>query len=391
MNACGTSAPDVFIPNRQQPMRITLRQLSVFRSLYETHRVSASAARLHLSPSAVSQSLKELESALGARLFVRESKGLTPTPAALTLLPYATLLVDKADEVEALFAEAGEGRAGTLAVGANRRFGIYVLSRRLMHMKRRMPAIETSLMIEDNDVVEDAVAGHLIDVGFISGRPTNPDLDGFPCFEDRFAFVVGLGSPLMSAYVTARELSDATWVLEREQRTQRDVLAHLEARGIRIRHSVTMDTMGAVKRAAGTGLGVALLPYLSVREEILRGDLVEIMKPASTELADSQKIWAVAQGYRRRASQRLFPGLQHRTDRLTAGREGHGQKRPSGRSEAAVFLELKCDPRASGFVSARRAGVPCASADRSSTSRELRERRSNGRSRTRAACRSRSC
>lgn len=214
-------------------MRITLRQLSVFRSLYETHRVSASAARLHLSPSAVSQSLKELESALGARLFVRESKGLTPTPAALTLLPYATLLVDKADEVEALFAEAGEGRAGTLAVGANRRFGIYVLSRRLMHMKRRMPAIETSLMIEDNDVVEDAVAGHLIDVGFISGRPTNPDLDGFPCFEDRFAFVVGLGSPLMSAYVTARELSDATWVLEREQRTQRDVLAHLEARGIR--------------------------------------------------------------------------------------------------------------------------------------------------------------
>lgn len=282
-----------FIPNRQQPMRITLRQLSVFRSLYETHRVSASAARLHLSPSAVSQSLKELESALGARLFVRESKGLTPTPAALTLLPYATLLVDKADEVEALFAEAGEGRAGTLAVGANRRFGIYVLSRRLMHMKRRMPAIETSLMIEDNDVVEDAVAGHLIDVGFISGRPTNPDLDGFPCFEDRFAFVVGLGSPLMSAYVTARELSDATWVLEREQRTQREVLAHLEARGIRIRHSVTMDTMGAVKRAAGTGLGVALLPYLSVREEILRGDLVEIMKPASTELADSQKIWAV--------------------------------------------------------------------------------------------------
>lgn len=184
-------------------------------------------------------------------------------------------------------------RAGTLAVGANRRFGIYVLSRRLMHMKRRMPAIETSLMIEDNDVVEDAVASHLIDVGFISGRPSNPDLDGFPCFEDRFAFVVGLGSPLMSAYVTARELSDATWVLEREQRTQRDVLAHLEARGIRIRHSVTMDTMGAVKRAAGTGLGVALLPYLSVREEILRGDLVEIMKPASTELADSQKIWAV--------------------------------------------------------------------------------------------------
>ena len=93
-----------------------------------------------------------------------------------------------------------------------------------MHMKRRMPAIETSLMIEDNDVVADAVASHLIDVGFISGRPTNPDLDGFPCFEDRLAFVVGLGSPLMSAYVTARELSDATWVLEREEILRGDLV-----------------------------------------------------------------------------------------------------------------------------------------------------------------------
>ena len=185
-------------------MRITLRQLSVFRSLNETHRGAASAARLHLSPSAVSQSLKELESALGARLFVRESKGLTPTPAALTLLPYATLLVDKADEVEALIAEAGERRAGTLAVGANRRISLNELTRPQLPKQPRKPPIEPSLMIEDNDVVEDAVAGHLIDGGFISGRPTNPDLDGFPCFEDRFAFVVGLGSPLMSAYVTAR-------------------------------------------------------------------------------------------------------------------------------------------------------------------------------------------
>lgn len=274
-------------------MRITLRQLSVFRSLYETHRVSATASKLHLSASAVSQSLKELEGALNARLFVRESKGLTPTPAALTLLPYATLLVDKADEVEALFAESGEGRAGTIAVGANRRFGIYVLSRRIMQMKRKMPSVETSLMIEDNNVIEEAVASHRLDIGFVSGRPSDPDLDGFPCFEDRQAIVVGLGSPLMSAYVTARELSDATWVLEREQRTQHDVSAHLETRGIRIRHSITMDTMGAVKRAVGTGLGVAVLPYLSVREEILRGDLVEIMKPASDELTDARKIWAV--------------------------------------------------------------------------------------------------
>lgn len=217
-----------------------------------------------------------------------------------------------------------------------------------MHMKRKMPSVETSLMVEDNDVIEEAVAGHLIDVGFISGRPSSPDLDGFPCFEDRLAFVVGLGSPLMSAYVTARELSDATWVLEREQRTQHAVTAHLEAKGIRMRHCVTMDTMGAVKRAAGTGLGVALLPYLSVREEILRGDLVEILKPSSQELAGAQKdLGRLAAGFEPRPSPGVLPGLRDRAHRVIK----------NGRPDinrAAVFVGIAMR------INARRTDAPCA-------------------------------
>lgn len=274
-------------------MKITLKQLAVFRSLMETHRVSATAGRLHQSPSAVSQSLRELESALDARLFLRESRGLSPTPAAMTLLPYAALLVEKAGEVEALFASAREGRAGSITIGANRRFGIYVMSRRLMHMRRRMPAVETSLTIGDGADIEAAAAERRLDVGFISGRPRRPELEGFPCLEDRQAIVVGLGSPLMSAYVTARELSDAVWVLEREQRDDPAFPAFLESRGIRIKNTIVMDTMGAVKRAVGTGLGVAALPHLSVREEIARGDLVEILKPGEPLDRDAEAIWAV--------------------------------------------------------------------------------------------------
>lgn len=273
-------------------MKITLRQLEIFSSLYETHRVSLTAARCHLSASAVSQSLRELEGALGAPLFVRGSNGLRPTPAALTLLPYASLLVKKAAEVESLFSDAQKGRAGTLSVGANRRMGIYVLSRRLMDMKRRLPSVEIRLAVDDNRVIEEAVLNQKLDVGFVSGRPASAELEGFPCFEDRMAVVVGLGSALMSPYAAPQEIAEANWVIEKEQQEDRSVERYLAARGIRMQSVTVMETMGAVKRAVGTGYGAAVLPYLSVREEIGRGDLVEILKPDTAHRPDSQQVWA---------------------------------------------------------------------------------------------------
>ena len=106
-------------------MHLTLKQLAVFRSAYETRRISEAARRLHMSLSAVSQSLKELETTLNTPLFTRDNTGLMPTAAALTLIPYANLIIEKTLEAESLFSKIQMAQAGKLTIGSNRRFGIY--------------------------------------------------------------------------------------------------------------------------------------------------------------------------------------------------------------------------------------------------------------------------
>lgn len=274
-------------------MHFTLKQLAVFRSAYETRRISEAARRLHLSLSAASQSLKDLETALGTPLFTRDNTGLIPTAAALTLIPYANLIIEKSLEAESLFSKIQSGQAGRLTIGSNRRFGIYVMSRRLMQFQRKMPAVETTLLIDDNAAIEDAVLNRQIDIGFISGAPKASHLGHFACAVDRLAIVAGLGSPYINVYATREELSKATWVLEQETRAEHEARRLLDRYGIRPTHAITMNTMGAVKRAVGTGLGIAVIPHLAAREEIMRGELVEILKSHPTPIQISDHIHAI--------------------------------------------------------------------------------------------------
>lgn len=57
----------------------------------------------------------------------------------------------------------------------------------------------------------------------------------------------------------------------------------LAAQGITVLSFLTMNTMGAIKRAVATGMGLAVMPYLSVKEEIQRGDLVELRKDVNPD------------------------------------------------------------------------------------------------------------
>ena len=54
-----------------------------------------------------------------------------------------------------------------------------------------------------------------------------------------------------------------------------------------------MNTLGAVKCAVGTGLGIAVIPHLAAREEILRGELVEILKSCPKNAQTSDHIYAI--------------------------------------------------------------------------------------------------
>jgi DNA-binding transcriptional LysR family regulator len=90
-----------------------IRQLRYFVAVAERGSVSQAALDLHLSQSALSESLRKLELELGVELFERSRRGVSTTSAGELLLTHGRDVIERFDAA----LEAARGRTGRLRVG----------------------------------------------------------------------------------------------------------------------------------------------------------------------------------------------------------------------------------------------------------------------------------
>jgi DNA-binding transcriptional LysR family regulator len=96
---------------------VELRELRSFIAVAERGGLSAAARELHLSQSALSQTIQSLERQLGVALLIRTSVGTRLTAAGEALLSEARALVAHHDRILAKVADTGSGTSGVLRVG----------------------------------------------------------------------------------------------------------------------------------------------------------------------------------------------------------------------------------------------------------------------------------
>src|SRR5277367_5339904 len=108
-------------------MRLTLRQLQIFRAVALSGSTTAAADSVALSQSATSSALNELERVLQARLFDRVGKRLLLNDNGRALLPLALGVLDGADHIERAFAAGGVNLAAELRLHASTTVGNYIL------------------------------------------------------------------------------------------------------------------------------------------------------------------------------------------------------------------------------------------------------------------------
>ncbi|GGQ16033.1 LysR family transcriptional regulator [Shewanella litoralis] len=271
-------------------MRITLKQLSIFKAIHNCGQISKAAKELHLSVPAVSMALRDLEDSLGSRLFERSSTGLTINDNGAVILPYANEMLSKGMELEHVFAQ-GNNIRGSIKVGCSKTTGNYVLSRKIPLFKMQHPSVDIKLVINNSLCIEQMVAEKELDLGFVDAKPGLKNLSQEPWLKDRLCIVTGCNNPLVTEAITSEILSQQLWVMDETISVSRLRNTQLlKSANITITQELSMNTMGAIKRAIGTGFGVSVLPLLAVEEEIIRGELVEL---ALNHWDYSRHYWAI--------------------------------------------------------------------------------------------------
>lgn len=152
--------------------KITLKQLSVFVSIYQTGSTSRASEALHLSQSAVSSALTELEARLQMPLFERVGRRLNQHPNAHPIYIQAQAILGQAVTLE----HYHKHQAGQIHIGASTTIGNYMLPPLLAKLYATLPDAHIDMYIANTQEVVSEVEQLNIDIALVEGMPRPTDM-----------------------------------------------------------------------------------------------------------------------------------------------------------------------------------------------------------------------
>ena len=249
-----------------------LRQLEVFLAVVDTGTFTAAGRRLHLVQSAVSATLRALETELGARLFERTARRAVLTDAGLALLPEARTALAATAAARSAVADVREGVRGPLAVGTMTTTHLIDLPRLLGRFQETHPQVTISLrtLAHGSRDLEAAVVAGELDVAFVSvpGR-TPPGLRLRPLARFPMHLLLPLGHPAADAReIALADLLADRWIDSPPGFGNRTVVDAAFAEDSLTRVvGIEVADVPTLPAYVAAGLGVAVVPgYVPVDE-----------------------------------------------------------------------------------------------------------------------------
>jgi DNA-binding transcriptional LysR family regulator len=246
---------------------IDSRRLRTLRAVADHGTVTAAAAALHLTPSAVSQQLAALEHEVGHKLFHRDGRGVRMTAVGRIMLAHADEVLAQLESAEAEVAAYTTGAAGEVTVASFATAIAAVLSPALRSLRESAPGLRVRVRDAEGDqsltLLLDGEADLAIAVEY-RGAPDDQRLRRAHLYAEPFDLVLPADHPTPG---TLADLRGADWVGPYPGNPVHDVIAFAcEREGFSPRFVHSSDDFRAVVSLVGAGAGVALVPRLALRD-----------------------------------------------------------------------------------------------------------------------------
>ncbi|MCW2627025.1 LysR substrate-binding domain-containing protein [Mycobacterium sp.] len=248
-----------------------VRRLIVLQEVVRCGSLSAAAASLSYTTSAVSQQITALERAVGSTLLVRSPTGARPTTAGTRLLEHAEVILGAIGAAERDLAQLATAGPGVVRVASFASAAATILPRVFARFRTLFPDIELDLVSADPEEGVAMLGRDGVDVAVITEVPGEdpefPRVHTVAVYDDEFFVVLPARHRLAAAAeVPFAALAGEQWVVSTETGTCPDVRVFQQAcrRGGFI-PSVTFraEDYLTVQGLVAANLGVSLVPSLA--------------------------------------------------------------------------------------------------------------------------------
>ena len=251
-------------------MAVKLELYRVFKEVAQAGNITAAAQALFISQSAVSQSIKQLETELQIRLFVRNSRGVSLTADGKMLYEYVRSAIGLLETGEDKLSQTRELHLGHLTIGASDTVTSQFLLPYLDQFHRQYPGIHIQIVSGRSHKVLGLLQSGKVDIAFASTPGEDSALTTFPCFATHSIFVAAADYPCDFDHVySLEEISRFPLILlERKASSRLYLEKYFLQNALHLQPEIELGARSLLVDLAAIGFGVA-----GVTEEFVRRDL----------------------------------------------------------------------------------------------------------------------
>jgi LysR family transcriptional regulator for metE and metH len=266
-------------------MNIEVRHLKLVATVAEEGSVTRAANRLHLTQSALSHQLRDVEERLGVSLFQRTARRMLLTRSGERLLESARRILEELESAEKALQSEQNHREGLLRI-TTECYTCYHWLPSLMHaFQEKSPRVEVRIVAEATRRPVEALLEGELDLAIISDPVKNRKVALEPLFQDELFLVTAMNHRLSRRdYVKAEDLADEHLILYCDDK--RDLTIYQQVlipAGVSPRQLSSVQLTEAIVEMVKAGLGVstiagwAIAPYVKSKQvravRVTRGGL----------------------------------------------------------------------------------------------------------------------
>lgn len=281
------------ITEPNQWLKVEVRHFAALQAIAREGSFRRAAVHLGYTQSAVSQQIAMLEQIVGERLIHRPGgpRPISLTEAGEMLLRHADAILARIHAAQADLAALSSGLGGSLRVGTYQSVGSSILPILMRDFSAAWPQLEIRLAESsvDDELLSGVERGELDLTFAVFPLPPGP-FEGVELLCDPYVLVAPVDSPLIGKNrpLELAEIADFPLIGFRQCRSMARVETHLTALGMQPNIIFRSDDNGTVQSMVAAGIGVALVPRLTVEpadRRIVIIDLEDGIPPRRIALA----------------------------------------------------------------------------------------------------------
>lgn len=285
-------------------MNITLRQLRAFIAVAELGQFNLAARNLHLTQSAVSILIRDLEAEIGVRLFDRHTRMVSLTLVGEEFLPQARKILKDLELAVGGVRDNASLKRGQVTIAAAIVLAATVVPPIIARFLKRYPEVSVNIRDMPEEQISPALKRNEVDIAVGTLSEEDPEIAATPLLRDKLMLVCREDHRFARRKsVRWAELADETLITLAAANPLRNIVEHNLIRVVpnyRPKYEVRFSTTAISMIAAG--MGVSVLPENS-------GQLASAVGVTTVDLIDPIVMRDVSLLQRRHHS--LSPAAEH--------------------------------------------------------------------------------